>query len=67
MGMYVRCGEIEDFRKVFDRMKKRNMVIWILMIVGYVINGFGYEALSLFRVMKRRKVEVNNLIIVSIF
>ncbi|CAO2829008.1 unnamed protein product [Amaranthus hypochondriacus] len=66
LDMYARCGEIEDSRKVFDRMKRRNMVTWTSIIAGYARNGHGYEAFSLFRVMKRRKVGANNLTIVSI-
>lgn len=66
VDMYASCGEIEDSRKVFDRMKRRNMVTWTSIIAGYARNGLGNEALSLFRVMKRRKIVVNNLTIVSI-
>ncbi|XP_021745547.1 pentatricopeptide repeat-containing protein At4g18520, chloroplastic-like [Chenopodium quinoa] len=66
LDMYARCGEIEDSRKVFDGMKRRNMVTWTSIIAGYARNGLGYEALKLFRVMKRRKVAANNLTFVSI-
>uniref|UniRef100_A0A7C9ETS6 Uncharacterized protein n=1 Tax=Opuntia streptacantha TaxID=393608 RepID=A0A7C9ETS6_OPUST len=66
VSMYMRCGEFEDSRKVFDRMKRRNMVTWTAIITGYGRNGLGYEALTLFRAMKRRKVVANNLTIVSI-
>ncbi|XP_048503231.1 pentatricopeptide repeat-containing protein At4g18520, chloroplastic [Beta vulgaris subsp. vulgaris] len=66
VDMYARCGEIEDSRKVFNRMKRRNMVTWTSIIAGYARNGIGYEALNLFRVMKRRKIVTNNLTIVSI-
>ncbi|XP_021723046.1 pentatricopeptide repeat-containing protein At4g18520, chloroplastic-like [Chenopodium quinoa] len=66
LDMYARCGEIEDSRKVFDGMKRRNMVTWTSIIAGYARNGLGYEALKLFHVMKRRKVAANNLTFVSI-
>ncbi|KNA24226.1 hypothetical protein SOVF_017730 [Spinacia oleracea] len=66
VDMYARCGEIEDSRKVFNRMKRRNMVTWTSIITGYARNGFGCEALNLFRVMKRRKVAANSLTFVSI-
>lgn len=42
------------------------MVTWTSIITGYARNGLGYDALSLFRVMKRRKVAANNLTTVSI-
>ncbi|KAK9270719.1 hypothetical protein L1049_026302 [Liquidambar formosana] len=66
VGMYARCGEILDSRKVFDGMRKRNTVTWTSIIAGYARNRLGEEAIRLFRVMKRRKIFVNNLTIVSI-
>lgn len=66
VGMYAKCGEILDSRKVFDGMKKRNTVTWTSIIAGYARNGQGEEAISLFRVMKRRKIFANNLTVVSI-
>ncbi|CBI19104.3 unnamed protein product, partial [Vitis vinifera] len=49
VGMYAKCGEILDSRKVFDGMKKRNTVTWTSIIAGYARNGQGEEAISLFR------------------
>lgn len=66
VGMYEKCGEILDSRKVFDGMKKRNTVTWTSIIAGYARNGLGEEAVRLFRVMKRRNIFANNLTIVSI-
>ncbi|CAM8945797.1 unnamed protein product [Rhodiola kirilowii] len=65
VGMYSKCGEIEDSRKAFNAMKKRNTVTWTSIIAGYARKGFGYEAISLFRVMKRRNIFGNDLTIVS--
>ncbi|GMH27409.1 hypothetical protein Nepgr_029252 [Nepenthes gracilis] len=66
LGMYARCRQILESRQVFDRMNKRNMITWTSIIAGYARNGHGYEALDLFKVMKRRKVRANALTIVSI-
>ncbi|KAK9751194.1 hypothetical protein RND81_02G249200 [Saponaria officinalis] len=66
VDMYARCGEIQDSRKVFDRMKRRNMVTWTSLIAGCARNGRGYDALNLFRLMKRRKIVANNLTMVSL-
>ncbi|KAM0936403.1 putative tetratricopeptide-like helical domain superfamily [Dioscorea sansibarensis] len=66
VSMYIRCGELFDARLVFDNMKARNTITWTCMIAGYAQNGFGEEALSLFAVMRRRRVSANNLTIVSI-
>ncbi|XP_010261165.1 PREDICTED: pentatricopeptide repeat-containing protein At4g18520-like [Nelumbo nucifera] len=66
VGMYAKCGEVLASKKVFDRMRKRNTVTWTSMIAGYAQNGLGEEAISLFRVMKRRNIYANKLTIVGI-
>lgn len=66
VDMYAKCGEIVDSKKVFDGMRKRNTVTWTSIIAGYARNGLGEDSISLFRIMKRRKIFANNLTIVSI-
>eukprot|EP01018_Ginkgo_biloba_P017192 Gb_07106 [translate_table: standard] len=56
VGMYVKCGSIEDARKVFDKMSERNVVVWNAMIAGYAQNGHVDEALKLFQKMPERDV-----------
>uniref|UniRef100_A0A7N0TLF7 Pentatricopeptide repeat-containing protein n=1 Tax=Kalanchoe fedtschenkoi TaxID=63787 RepID=A0A7N0TLF7_KALFE len=65
VGMYSKCGQIEDSRRAFNAMRKRNTVTWTSIIAGYARKGFGHEAISLFRVMKRRNIFGNDLTIVS--
>ncbi|KAF7833663.1 pentatricopeptide repeat-containing protein [Senna tora] len=66
IDMYAKCGEIADSKQVFDRMRMKNTATWTSIISGYARNGFGEEAISFFRVMKRRKVYINKLTIVSV-
>lgn len=66
VDMYVKCGEVEDSRKVFNQMWKRNTVTWTSLISGYARQGLGDEAISLFREMKRRNIYANKMTIVSI-
>lgn len=66
LDMYAKCGEIVHSRTVFNCMTKRNTVSWTSMIAGYARNGFGEEAIHLFRVMRRRKISANKLTMVSI-
>ncbi|KAI7739346.1 hypothetical protein M8C21_030431, partial [Ambrosia artemisiifolia] len=65
VDMYAKCGVMEDSRIVFDGMRRRNMVTWTCIIAGYARNDRGEEAINLFRVMKRRKIFVNKLTMVS--
>lgn len=52
IDMYGRCGSMKDARKVFDRMRERDMTSWHLMIDGYAVNGQGDDGLLLFEEMK---------------
>ncbi|XP_021760947.1 pentatricopeptide repeat-containing protein At3g21470-like [Chenopodium quinoa] len=56
LGMYSKCGEIVDARKVFDNMPQRNVITWNAMIAGYLIGGDTMAALSLFEAMPERTV-----------
>lgn len=51
--MYGRCGSMRDARRVFDRMRERNMSSWHLMINGYAANGQGRDGLLLFERMRK--------------
>lgn len=64
--MYVKCGQISDARILFDKMPRRNTVTWTSMIAGYAQNGYGEEAIRLFRRMKRGRIFANSLTVVSI-
>lgn len=66
IDMYAKCGEVVVSKEVFDRMRVRNTATWTSIISGYARNGYGEEAISLFRLMKRKKVHVNKLTIVSV-
>ncbi|XP_010249343.1 PREDICTED: pentatricopeptide repeat-containing protein At1g08070, chloroplastic-like isoform X2 [Nelumbo nucifera] len=52
IDMYVKCGQTEDARKVFDRLPHRNVVSWTSMIAGYTHCGLFREAINLFREMQ---------------
>ena len=66
IDMYAKCGETVNSKKVFDRMRVRNTATWTSIISGYAQNGFGEEAISFFRSMKRHKVHVNKMTIASV-
>ncbi|KAL1361003.1 hypothetical protein HN51_006380 [Arachis hypogaea] len=49
--MYGRCGEIALGQRVFDNMKKRDVVSWNSLISIYGIHGFGKKAIQIFENM----------------
>ncbi|KAH6800060.1 Pentatricopeptide repeat superfamily protein [Perilla frutescens var. hirtella] len=53
IDFYCKCGFVEVGRKLFDQMIKSDEVSWNSMLMGYAMNGFGNEALSLFEEMRR--------------
>ncbi|MED6206736.1 hypothetical protein PIB30_029591 [Stylosanthes scabra] len=50
--MYVKCGEVESARRVFDGMPARDLISWNAMISGYAQNGHARRVLELYREMR---------------
>ncbi|GER33586.1 pentatricopeptide repeat-containing protein [Striga asiatica] len=51
IDMYMKCGSVEDGRRVFRNMVERDGVSYNATIVGFAQNGLGPEALYLFKEM----------------
>ncbi|XP_027924834.1 putative pentatricopeptide repeat-containing protein At3g49142 [Vigna unguiculata] len=51
IDMYARCGCLEDARRVFDRMKFRDVASWTSLISAYGMTGKGNNAVALFTEM----------------
>ncbi|KAH7550230.1 hypothetical protein JRO89_XS13G0157700 [Xanthoceras sorbifolium] len=51
LGMYTKCGSIEDAAKLFEKMPERTLVTWTSMISGYSHNGATHKAISIFSLM----------------
>nr|XP_011458358.1 PREDICTED: pentatricopeptide repeat-containing protein At1g62260, mitochondrial [Fragaria vesca subsp. vesca]XP_011458359.1 PREDICTED: pentatricopeptide repeat-containing protein At1g62260, mitochondrial [Fragaria vesca subsp. vesca]XP_011458360.1 PREDICTED: pentatricopeptide repeat-containing protein At1g62260, mitochondrial [Fragaria vesca subsp. vesca] len=65
--MYSRCGAIEEAHTIFDEMKREKDVIsWNAMIGGYASHGFAAEALELFTLMKRLKVQPSYITFIAV-
>ncbi|KAJ8648459.1 hypothetical protein MRB53_001482 [Persea americana] len=52
IDFYSKCGLMDDARRVFDRIVKRDVFVWTAMIHGYLQIGDYVEALSMFSNMK---------------
>ncbi|XP_057820276.2 pentatricopeptide repeat-containing protein At4g02750 [Cryptomeria japonica] len=59
LNMYVKCGTVEDARKVFDNMPDRDVCSWTVIIAAYSKQGSAEEALSLFNRMQTTGIQPN--------
>ncbi|KAL1540102.1 Pentatricopeptide repeat-containing protein [Salvia divinorum] len=48
---YIKAGDVNPAREVFDSLHERDVVVWTAMIVGYAQNGGNNEATKLFKSM----------------
>eukprot|EP01018_Ginkgo_biloba_P037415 Gb_09416 [translate_table: standard] len=66
IDMYIKCWSVEDARRVFDKMSRRDVVTWTAMISGYAQNGHAHEALTLFNQMLLEEVTPDSFTMVSV-
>ncbi|KAK3224991.1 hypothetical protein Dsin_004853 [Dipteronia sinensis] len=52
ISMYSKCGDLEDARKLFLYIPRKDVVTWNAMISGYAQHGAGEKALHLFDEMR---------------
>ncbi|KAK8357811.1 hypothetical protein V6Z11_A05G445600 [Gossypium hirsutum] len=51
IDMYAKSGCIEQARRVFEKLRDKDVALWNAIIVGYGLHGYGKEALELFEKM----------------
>ncbi|OVA12914.1 Pentatricopeptide repeat [Macleaya cordata] len=56
IDMYVKCGEINDAHKLFNKMSVRDVSSWNALIAGYMKNGVVQVAEDLFGRMSKRNI-----------
>ena len=56
MDMYMKCGNLEEARKLFDSMTNKTMVSWTTIIVGYAKSGLLDMARKIFYAMPDKDV-----------
>lgn len=52
MDMYIKCGCLDDARRVFERLSVKNLITWNSILSGYAQEGHGKEVLKLYRRME---------------
>ncbi|KAL5229782.1 hypothetical protein ABZP36_028558 [Zizania latifolia] len=66
VGMYEKCGEIAEARRVFDSIADKDAVAWNAMITGYAQNGLSNEAMALFHSMRKACVCPDKITLVGV-
>ncbi|KAF8412158.1 hypothetical protein HHK36_000115 [Tetracentron sinense] len=61
IDMYAKCGNLDRARRVFDKMRKRDVFTWNSMIVGFGVHGRGDESISFFRQMLIAGIQPNSV------
>jgi pentatricopeptide repeat protein len=61
VNMYAKCGSMEDARRVFDGMVKRDVVSWTAMIGGYAESGQSEKAFQMFQEMQQHGLQPNRI------
>ncbi|CAN6479268.1 unnamed protein product [Victoria cruziana] len=59
VDMYAKSGVVNVAKRLFDRLRERNVWTWSAMILGLAVNGQPEDALQLFHEMKLVPVEPN--------
>ncbi|XP_031494159.1 pentatricopeptide repeat-containing protein At5g65570 isoform X1 [Nymphaea colorata] len=67
IDMYLKCGRIDDARKLFNKMPPQHVVPWNAMISAYAQHGCGKEALRLFMIMHFGHVFPDEFTFTSVF
>ncbi|XP_022716711.1 pentatricopeptide repeat-containing protein At5g66520-like [Durio zibethinus] len=66
IDMYVKCGCLEEARRVFGEMDEQTVVSWSAMIQGLAIHGQAQEALSFFSMMIEMGLKPNGITFIGL-
>ncbi|XP_012468160.1 pentatricopeptide repeat-containing protein At2g33760 [Gossypium raimondii] len=66
VDMYAKCRVIDDARKLFDDMHKKDLVTWTVMIDGYAECGNANESLVLFDWMREEGIVPDKITMVTV-
>ncbi|KAL8211416.1 hypothetical protein R6Q57_005853 [Mikania cordata] len=66
IDMYVKSGDVDVARVVFNNMNQKNVVSWTSLLTGYGMHGCGSEALDLFNGMRNAGLEIDGVTFVVV-
>lgn len=61
VSMYSKCGNLDDAYRIFRSITAPNVVSFNSMITGFAQNGYGKEAITLFKEMQDRLQKPNDI------
>ena len=61
MVEFIKCGLLQVAEQVFDQLPSQDVVLWNVLITGYVEHGYGEEALQSFGIMKASMVSPTSI------
>ncbi|KAJ7532326.1 hypothetical protein O6H91_14G083400 [Diphasiastrum complanatum] len=61
VDMYAKGGDLDEARQVFDRIPKKDVVVWNTMITAYAQQGLAYDAFQLFKGMQNEGTKPNSI------
>ncbi|MCO5592547.1 hypothetical protein L7F22_046550 [Adiantum nelumboides] len=66
VDLFGKCGDLEEARRVFDKLPERSVVTWSAMIAGHSLHGQESEAFDAFLQMQNERKTPDNYIYGSI-
>lgn len=63
---YAKCRTLDDARKVFNQLLDKDVVIWGVMMTGYLEVGISREVLHLFQDLLKDGLEPNHVVVVFV-
>lgn len=60
VGMYAKCGDLNNAKRILESMEVDDVISWNSMIVGCVRHGFEEEAFLLFKKMHARNMKIDD-------
>ncbi|RZC48535.1 hypothetical protein C5167_016962 [Papaver somniferum] len=66
VDMYAKHGNLQEARKIFDRLPSKDVVSWNTIIMAYGIHGCGKIAIHLFSEMQEKGIKLNSSTFVSV-
>ncbi|XP_057829850.2 putative pentatricopeptide repeat-containing protein At3g23330 [Cryptomeria japonica] len=64
--MYIKCGSLEDARRVFDKMSQRNASLWSILIGAYARCRLWEDVFKLLNWMQGLGLRADNIIVPSV-